>query len=344
MSDSVLANGNLSGRNTLGLTAHADRVVAITQASQLEQALTDARPFGPVTVLGGGSNVVMHPVQTGTVLLMDIKGRALRSDDGAQVVLRVGAGENWHDLVLWCHHHGLHGLANLALIPGSVGAAPIQNIGAYGVEVAQCIRAVHVIHRQTLATTALSPESCQFRYRDSCFKHEDGAQWIITAVDLQLDRKAPVCLEYPALKERLQSADPTHDAVLAGVMSLRQEKLPDPVVTPNVGSFFKNPVLTQEEADILRRRALDVPLFPESEGRTKTSAAWLIDQLGWRGVEKQGVKVSEAHALVLVGCGAQTAAPWLSLAADIIASVEGAFGLTLEMEPRVLGRPEGVAS
>jgi UDP-N-acetylmuramate dehydrogenase len=163
-------------------------------------------------------------------------------------------------------------------------------------------------------------------------------------VDLQLDRTAPVCLEYPALKERLQSADPTHDAVLAGVMSLRQEKLPDPVVTPNVGSFFKNPVLTQEEGDRLRKRVSDVPLFPGREGRVKVSAAWLIDRLGWRGVEKQGVKVSEAHALVLVGCGAQTAGPWMSLAADIVASVEGAFGLTLEMEPRVLGLPEVVAS
>ena len=202
MSDSVLESGDLSGRNTLGLTAHADRVVVITHAAQLEQVLTDARPFGPITVLGGGSNVVMQPVQPGTVLLMDIKGRTLLSDDGDRAVLRAGAGENWHELVLWCHHHGLHGLANLALIPGSVGAAPIQNIGAYGVEVAQCIRAVHVIHRETLATTVLAPEACQFRYRDSCFKHEEGAQWIITAVDLQLDRAAPVCLEYPALQER----------------------------------------------------------------------------------------------------------------------------------------------
>jgi UDP-N-acetylmuramate dehydrogenase len=195
-----------------------------------------------------------------------------------------------------------------------------------------------------LATAVLAPEACQFRYRDSCFKHEEGAQWIITAVDLQLDRAAPVCLEYPALQERLQSADPTHDAVLAGVMALRREKLPDPVVTPNVGSFFKNPVLTQEEGDRLRKRVSDVPLFLGPEGRIKVSAAWLIDRLAWRGVEKQGVKVSEAHALVLVGCGAHTAGPWLNLAADIVASVDDAFGLTLEMEPRVLGFPEVVAS
>ena len=344
VSDSVLDGGNLSGHNTLGLTAQADRVVNITHEAQLEQALIDARPFGSMTVLGGGSNVVLHPVQPGTVLLMNIKGRELRADDGSRVVLRIGAGENWHELVLSCHHHGLHGLANLALIPGSVGAAPIQNIGAYGVEVAQFIRAVHVIHRETLATTVLSPESCQFRYRDSCFKHEEGAQWIITAVDFQLDRAAPVCVEYPALKERLQVADPTHDAVLACVMSLRQEKLPDPVVTPNVGSFFKNPILSQEEGDRLRQTVLGMPLFAGPEGGVKVSAAWLIDQLGWRGVEKQGVKVSEAHALVLVGCGAQTAEPWLALATEIVASVEGAFGVTLEMEPRVLGLPEPFAS
>ena len=157
VSDSVLDGGNLSGHNTLGLTAQADRVVNITHEAQLEQALIDARPFGSMTVLGGGSNVVLHPVQPGTVLLMNIKGRELRADDGSRVVLRIGAGENWHELVLWCHHHGLHGLANLALIPGSVGAAPIQNIGAYGVEVAQFIRAVHVIHRETIATTVLPP-------------------------------------------------------------------------------------------------------------------------------------------------------------------------------------------
>ncbi|MDA8985807.1 UDP-N-acetylmuramate dehydrogenase [Luminiphilus sp.] len=344
MSDPVLDSGNLSGRNTLGLKAQADRVVLITDGVQLEQALTEARPFGPITLLGGGSNVVMHPVQPGTVLLMNILGRELRADDGHRVILRVGAGENWHELVLWCHHHGLHGLANLALIPGSVGAAPIQNIGAYGVEVSQFIRAVHVMDRETLATQVLAPESCQFRYRDSCFKHQEGAQWIITAVDFQLDRNAPVCLEYPALKERLSAADPTHDAVLAGVMSLRQEKLPDPVVTPNVGSFFKNPVLSQEEGDALRNNASGVPLFAGPQGGVKVPAAWLIDQLGWRGVEKQGVKVSDAHALVLVGCGAQTAEPWLTLAADIVASVESAFGLTLELEPRVLGHPEQIAS
>ena len=138
--------------------------------------------------------------------------------------------------------------------------------------------------------------------------------------------------------------EPSQQQIFNAVIQVRQLRLPDTKTLGSCGSFFKNPVLTQEEGDRLRKRVSDVPLFPGREGRVKVSAAWLIDRLGWRGVEKQGVKVSEAHALVLVGCGAQTAAPWLSLAADIIASVEGAFGLTLEMEPRVLGRPEGVAS
>ena len=208
---------------------------------------------------------------------------------------------------MWCHHQGFHGLANLALIPGSVGGAPIQNIGAYGVEVAECIEAVHAVHRQTGERECLSREDCEFRYRDSVFKHEAGVQWIITEVDFVLDREALVEASYPTLRVRLSEAELTHDAVLAAVISIRRERLPDPVITPNVGSFFKNPVISQQISTFATKLP-EVPCIPRNDA-VKISAAWLIDQLGWRGEERDGVKVSDDHALVLEGCGARSAAP-----------------------------------
>jgi UDP-N-acetylmuramate dehydrogenase len=196
-----------------------------------------------------------------------------------------------------------------------------------------------VIHRQTGERACLSREDCEFRYRDSVFKHEAGAQWIITEVDFVLDREAPVEANYPTLRARLSEAELTHDAVLAAVISIRRERLPDPVITPNVGSFFKNPVISQQDIDVLRQNFPEVPVYPASNDAVKISAAWLIDQLGWRGEERDGVKVSDDHALVLEGCGARSAVPWLALAEAIAASVKEAYNVSLELEPRVIGAP-----
>lgn len=331
------AQRDLKAFNTLGLSATAHRFVPVATSSELDSTLRDAQSRGPIHVLGGGSNVVLQPVISGTLLHIGIKGRALRADDGKVAVVCAGAGENWHDFVLWCHHRGLHGLANLALIPGSVGAAPIQNIGAYGVEVAQWIRTVHVTDRHTGRRAKLSRDACQFGYRDSVFKREEGAHWIVTAVEFALDRQAVVQAAYPSLRARLSEAPLSHDAVLAAVMSIRRERLPDPMVTPNVGSFFKNPLLSQAQADALAQSEPGLPVFPAPDGFVKVSAAWLIERLGWRGVERDGVKVSDDHALVLVGCGATSAVPWLALADDINESVRKTFGVSLEMEPQLMG-------
>ncbi len=331
------ASGDLTQFNTLGLNATAERLVMVATAAELDRALIEAESKGPVHVLGGGSNVVLQPRIFGTVIQIGIKGRELRVDDGRRAVVSVGAGESWHELVLWCHHRGLHGLANLVLIPGSVGAAPIQNIGAYGVEVAKWIRTVHVTDRHSGERAELTPEACQFGYRDSVFKHKAGAHWIVTAVDFALDREAPVQASYPSLKARLGEKALSHDAVLGAVMAIRRERLPDPVITPNVGSFFKNPLMSQADAETLARSEPGLPIYPSAEGYAKVSAAWLIDRLGWRGAERDGVKVSEDHALVLVGCGATSALPWLALADDIIKSVCDAFGVQLELEPQLIG-------
>lgn len=331
-------HSSLAELNTLRLKARAEELIQVTSLEQLSGLLADARDK-PIEVLGGGSNVILQGWLPGLILIMGLKGRTLCADDGRRVVIRVGAGENWHDFVVWCHHKGLHGMANLALIPGSVGAAPIQNIGAYGVEVADKIRAVHVLDRGTGERTVLTPQDCEFGYRDSVFKTPRGAQWIITEVEFELDRNAPVEASYPLLSARLAKAELTHDAVLAAVMSIRRERLPDPVVTPNVGSFFKNPVISDSACKALQHKVPDVPAFPSAGGGFKISAAWLIDQLGWRGVERDGVKVSDDHALVLIGTGATTAGPWLTLAAEIAASVTEAFAVNLQLEPRILGAP-----
>ena len=333
----MTAGTDLTALNTLQLNATAQHLVVVTSTEQLQAEIGALDADTERHVLGGGSNVILRDTLPGTTLLMAIKGRELLSDDSAQVVIRVGAGESWHDWVLWCHHQGFHGLANLALIPGSVGAAPIQNIGAYGAEVAERIQAVHVVHRQTAERACLSREDCEFRYRDSVFKHLEGAQWIITEVDFVLDRDAPVQANYPRLRARLSEAELSHDAVLAAVISIRRERLPDPVITPNVGSFFKNPVISQQDVDILRQSFPEVPVYPAPDNAVKISAAWLIDQLGWRGEQRDGVKVSDDHALVLEGCGAQSAAPWLALAEEIAASVKAAYDVSLELEPRVMG-------
>ena len=330
-------SGDLTRFNTLGLNATANHLVTVSTLVELDKALHEAVVSEPIEVLGGGSNVVLQPVIEGTLLHVAIKGRELRADDGRVAVVCVGAGETWHDFVVWCHHRGLNGLANLALIPGSVGAAPIQNIGAYGVEVAQWIRAVHVTNRYSGERLQLSRDACEFGYRDSIFKHDAGAHWIVTAVEFALDREAAVQASYPSLRARLSDAPLSHDAVLAAVMAIRRERLPDPVVTPNVGSFFKNPLMSQDDADVLARHQPGLPIFPASEGLVKVSAGWLIDRLDWRGVERNGVKVSDDHALVLIGCGATSATPWLALADDIAKSVESAFGVALELEPRVMG-------
>lgn len=334
---------NLGPRNTLRLMSQAEHLVSVSSSAELDGLLQDAPQEAVIRVLGEGSNVILYDTLPGITILMDIEGREMISDDGQKILLRAGAGENWHALVLWCHHQGFHGLANLALIPGSVGAAPIQNIGAYGVEVAQWIHGVHATHRSTGRHAVLTSDECDFCYRDSVFKHAAGEDWIITAVDFELSRDAPVEAYYPALRERLSEAELTHDAVLASVMAIRRERLPDPVITPNVGSFFKNPIVAEDEAGQLRATHPELPVFSAPEGKAKISAAWLIDQLDWRGKEHAGVRVSADHALVLEGCGARVATPWLALADAIAQSVQETFGILLELEPTVMGVSMGCA-
>jgi UDP-N-acetylmuramate dehydrogenase len=333
---------SLRAFNTLGLEATASALAFVESVPELEEALAWSRAEGlPVVALGEGSNIVL--AGSPEVLWLRQTGREISAldEEGSQVVLRVDAGHNWHQLVRDMLRRGYHGLENLALIPGTVGAAPIQNIGAYGVEVEQFIRAVHGVELASGKRFQLDASECNFAYRDSIFKGELRDQYVITAVDLALDREPAVELSYPALAQELASrgcANPRPRDVYEAVVAVRRRRLPDPLQEPNAGSFFKNPVVDAGLAQGLAARWPDIPRYDQPEGRVKLPAAWLIDRAGWKGHSRAGVGVHPKHALVLVNLGANSGEALLALADDIVASVQRMFGIALEMEPRVYGR------
>lgn len=329
---------NLRAHNTLGLDATAEQFARVTSTEQLQAYLDYARQDGiPVMALGEGSNLVLRSLVPGLVLRMELTGMRLLSDDGQRLRLRVAAGENWHNLVTWCCLRGFHGLENLALIPGSVGAAPVQNIGAYGMELCQRLAGVEVVNARTGECNYLDADACQFGYRDSVFKTFEARDLIITSVDLRLDRQAPLRVDYPSLRAALPKGQTDHRAVFDTVIKIRRARLPDPQRVPNVGSFFKNPVVPASIADSLKAEHPDLVTFPAGLGQVKISAAWMIESLGWRGREREGVAVSDDHSLVLVNRGATSAVAVLSLAEAINQDVQQNFGIPLEIEPQVCG-------
>ncbi|MGE3296096.1 MAG: UDP-N-acetylmuramate dehydrogenase [Porticoccaceae bacterium] len=330
----------LRAHNSLALAARAAYFARVETMAEAHAALDFARNQGlPVTVLGGGSNVVLAGDLPGLTVQMGIRGRTLVSERGDAIHLEVGAGEDWHQTVEYCLARGWYGLENLALIPGTVGAAPIQNIGAYGVELDSRFVALEAIAIATGATRRFSRADCGFGYRDSLFKGAGREAWLITSVTLALSRRAAPVLTYPALCEALDSvpvAEVTPERIAAAVVALRRARLPDPARVPNVGSFFKNPVVDVGQARALAARFPDLVTFPAAGGGVKLAAAWLIERAGWKGIARAGVGVHDQQALVLVNRGGGAAA-LLALARDIRADVLDRFGVELEPEPRVLG-------
>ncbi len=343
--------------NGLQLAAVAEFFWRVDSLSALEQASTWAREHDqPITVLGAGSNVVAHQFVPGLVIHMAIRGIELVTDDGSEVSLRIAAGENWHEFVTWTLAQGLGGLENLALIPGTVGAAPVQNIGAYGVEVGETIKAVNVYDYHTQSYHSLLHDECAFAYRDSIFKTPQAGSWIIVAVEFLLSRNSALVLNYPELKAALAESTPSRARVYDQVVALRSKKLPDPRQTPNVGSFFKNPVVDVTKAKQLAERWPAMPQYPQAEHSqaptehsraealnsdvgVKLSAAWMIDQLGWRGRSHKGIGISEKHALVIINTEGDINA-LLALTEEIRAGVASQFGVQLCWEPRLLGVAE----
>ena len=330
--------------NTLRLPCRANRVVSVSGDEDVARAIDVARRERlPIRALGDGSNVVLPPSLRALVLRVADDAVSVLDDSPTQVTLRVGAGKNWHALVEETLRRGWYGLENLALIPGRVGAAPVQNIGAYGRELRDFTVAVHGSDLRTARGRSVSARQCEFAYRDSVFKRRLRDRVLIRAVDLRLSKTPDPHLVYPALRERLKSGPypETPRGVFDAVVAQRRQRLPDPARRPNAGSFFKNPVLAAALVERLARRFPDLPSFAQREAGAKLPAAWLIERCGLRGERQGQALVSATHALVVENAGGATQADVLALAERVQARVYAAFGVQLVREPRVMAADAG---
>ena len=330
------AHVSLTAQNTLGFESEAQWYAAPTSRDECRAALAEARARGlAITVLGGGSNVILDPFVPGVVLVPALMDQDQEEAGDGTVLVRAGAGLEWSRLVTDTAAQGLWGIENLALIPGRCGAAPVQNIGAYGVELADVLVSVKVIHfdgREEVIAT----ERAALGYRDSIFKGALAGRCVITGITLALSRRAAPKLHYGDLASRV-SWPCTPADVAAAVSAIRREKLPDPKVLGNVGSFFKNPVITRERADQLLAVHAEMPCHAVDDQNVKVPAAWLIDRCGFKGITRGSVGVHDRQALVLVNRGGGNAAALMALADDIVQCVDEHFGITLEPEPRRIG-------
>jgi UDP-N-acetylmuramate dehydrogenase len=330
-------NVSLQALNSFGIAARAENFLKIEHAGQLVQLrLDDELSTLPRLLLGGGSNLVLSDLVPGLVTQIALMGKQVMSEDATHVYVRAEAGEKWHDFVLWALQQGLGGLENLSLIPGTVGAAPIQNIGAYGVEMQDHFHQLSAFDFLTGEIVTLGKIDCQFAYRDSIFKHAYKDRMVILSVTFALPKAWQACLNYGDVAQLLASrgvTQPRPTDVSDAIIFIRQSKLPDPAVIGNAGSFFKNPMVTGERRDALLASFPGMVSYSQSGGQYKLAAGWLIEQCGWKGKSLGHVGVYPKQALVLVNLGGATGAEVRALAQQIQADVLAKFGVILEVEP-----------
>ncbi len=340
-SPSTLLHADLRALNTLHLPARAARLQPVEDAADLPALTAAVADRGePLLVLGGGSNIVFAGDFAGTVLHMRTRGIELLAQEGDTVQVAVAAGEPWHDWVDSALERGWYGLENLALIPGTVGAAPVQNIGAYGIELVDRLQAVEAWDLEARQWLRLSAAECEMGYRDSVFKRRLAGRAVITRVIFRLSTVPDLRAQYADLQRELAARGitaPTPRDVFDAVCAIRRAKLPDPAQIGNAGSFFRNPVLDAADAARLLAAHPDAPHYPAAGGAVKFAAAWFIDRGGWKGVRRGDAGVHERQALVLVNHGQATAAELLALARDIQADVRARYGVAIEPEPVIVG-------
>ncbi len=331
----------LDGFNTLRLPARAAWFARVEDVDGLRAVLDDPRVAGlPRFVLGGGSNLVLNGDFPGLVLQVAFHGRSKIFEDEEAHYVKAGGGENWHDFVRWTLEQGWGGLENLSLVPGTVGAAPVQNIGAYGLEMAEFFYSLRAYDLETGKTVGFDKADCHFGYRDSFFKQAGAGRYLIAGVTFRLPKRWVPRTGYADVARALAEAgiaQPTPLQISDAVIQVRQAKLPDPAVLPNAGSFFKNPVVSAEHHARLLADYPAMPSYPQPDGQVKLAAGWLIEQAGWKGRVLGPVGCYARQALVVVNHGGASGAHVAALRAAVCAEVLNTFGVELEQEPVTLG-------
>lgn len=364
----------LKGYNTFGIEAYARYFARFRSVTELEALLAGALPdlippgaeatgfkgpdagltsmpipesagrqsaaaSSPVLILGGGSNILFTRNYDGLVLKNEIKGLEIVREENNHVYVKAGAGENWHGFVMYCITNGLAGLENLSLIPGNAGAGPMQNIGAYGVEIKDVFHELEAFHLKDKAVVTFKKEDCAFGYRDSVFKGKYKDQFAITSITCRLSRTPVFNTSYGAIEaelEKMKIQELSIKAVSQAVINIRKSKLPDPAIIGNAGSFFKNPEITASNFERLKNEFPGIIGYPLPDGRVKLAAGWLIEQCGWKGYRAGDAGCHERQALVLVNYGQATGAEIYDLSLRIVESVHSRFGLFLEREVNIV--------
>lgn len=335
----ILRNFSLKNHNSFGIDVRADRFISVENVDDL-RAILRKTYASELFILGGGSNMLLTGNIHKTVVHIGIKGKEIISETENEVLIQAAAGENWHELVLWTLDQNFGGLENLSLIPGNVGTAPIQNIGAYGVELKDRFVSCHAMNIQTLEQREFSLEDCEFGYRNSIFKNELKDQYIITSVNFRLTKKDHgLHTEYGSIKAELEKngiSSPTIKDISDAVIAIRQSKLPDPKRIGNSGSFFKNPIIRAEHFDKLKEEFPGIPSYHVSDEEIKIPAGWLIDKAGFKGYREGDAGVHQNQALVLVNYGEATGSEILGLAKKIQKEISRKFGVKLEPEVNII--------
>ncbi len=344
----VEQNVPLQAHNSFGIVAKARALVRVRSEDDVQQLLADpVHATAPKFVLGGGSNIVLTGDVKPVVLKVEVLGRRLVDESPRAFIVEAGAGENWHDFVTWTLDQGFDGLENLALIPGTVGASPVQNVGAYGVELQDRFESLDAIDLVTGRTFTLDAAQCAFGYRDSVFKHAAakegdfglGGRAMILRVRFRLPRPWKPVLGYADIERKMHETgirDPSARQIYEWVCAVRSAKLPDPRVIGNAGSFFKNPTVSPDQCQDIIAREPNIVHYPMADGTVKLAAGWLIDACGWKGKSVGNAGVYERQALVLVNRGGATGGEVVTLARAIQTSVYERFGIRLEPEPVVV--------
>jgi len=333
----LLENFPLKDITTFHAKVFAKQYAEFTSVDELKEILSLPNVKGKqFMILGGGSNVLFTGDYNGIIIRNAIKGIEIVKEQGDDIYIKANSGEKWHDFVLYCVSHNYGGVENLSLIPGTVGAGPIQNIGAYGVELKDTLFEVEALNIHTHDVKKFSSEDCKFGYRESIFKGEQKGKYIITAVTLKLN-KNPKKLNttYGTISKELEAmgiANPTISDISKAVINIRSSKLPDPEKLGNAGSFFKNPIIPNAQFEKLKAQFPEMASFPAHEGHTKLAAGWLIEQCGWKGKRIGDAGVHKDQALVLVNYGDATGKEIYDLSTKVIESVKEKFGVLLERE------------